>query len=81
VRPDNNIPNNKPDNVILYNKKGRYMIKDVAVPGDRNVIKKEVEKILKHKDLIIEIHRMWSMQAKVIPVITGATGNISKSLT
>ena len=57
------------------------MIKDVAVPGDRNVIKKEVEKILKHKDLIIEIHRMWSMQAKVIPVITGATGNISKSLT
>ena len=29
------------------------MLIDVAVPGDRNVIKKEAEKILKYKDLII----------------------------
>jgi hypothetical protein len=28
------------------------MLIDVTVPGDRNVIKKEAEKILKHKDLI-----------------------------
>ena len=31
------------------------MLIDVAVPGDRNVIKKEAENILKYKDLIIEI--------------------------
>ena len=30
------------------------MLIDVAIPGDRNVIKKEAEKILKHKDLTIE---------------------------
>jgi hypothetical protein len=53
---------------------------DVAIPGDRNVIKREAEKILKYKDLITEIHRTWNVQAKVIPVITGATGTISKSL-
>ena len=53
---------------------------DVAIPGDRNVIKKEAEKILKCKDLIIEIQRMWNVKAKVIPVIIGATGTISKSL-
>jgi hypothetical protein len=29
------------------------MLFDVAIPGDRNVIKKEAEKILKHKDLTI----------------------------
>jgi hypothetical protein len=29
------------------------MLIDVAIPGDRNVIKKEAEKILKHKDLTI----------------------------
>ena len=34
------------------------MLIDVAIPGDRNVIKKEAEKILKHKDLTIEIQRM-----------------------
>jgi hypothetical protein len=29
------------------------MLKDVAIPGDRNLIMKEAEKILKYKDLII----------------------------
>jgi len=53
---------------------------DVAIPADRNVIKTEAEKILEHKDLIIEIQRMWNVKAKVIPVITGATGTIAKSL-
>jgi len=58
------------------------MFTDVAIPGDtdRNVIKKEAEKILKYKDLIIEIQRMRNVTAKVITVITGAIGTISKSL-
>ena len=56
------------------------MLIDVAIPGNRNVIKKEAEKILKYKDLIIEIQRMWNVKSKVIAVITGATGTISKSL-
>jgi hypothetical protein len=43
------------------------------------VIKKEPEKILKHKDLTIEIQCMWNVKTKVIPVIIGATGTISKS--
>jgi hypothetical protein len=48
--------------------------------GDRNVIKNEAEKILKYKDLTTEIQRMWNVKTKVIPVIIGATGTISKSL-
>ena len=55
------------------------MLIDVAISGDRNVIKKETEKILKCKDLTIEIQRMWKVKRKVIPVIIGATGTISKS--
>jgi hypothetical protein len=62
------------------NDKGRCVLIDVAIPGDRNVIKKDAEKILKYKDLIIEIQRMWNVKAKVIPAIIGATGTISKSL-
>jgi hypothetical protein len=55
------------------------MLIDVAIPGDRNVIKKGTEKILKYKDLIIEIQRMWNVKTKMTPVIIGATGTISKS--
>ena len=44
------------------------------------MIKKEAEKILKYKDLTIEIQRMGNVKTKVIPVTIGATGTISKSL-
>jgi len=55
------------------------MLIDVAIPGVRNVIKKEVEKVLKYKDLTIEIERMWNVKTRVIPVTIRATGTISKS--
>ena len=34
------------------------MLIDVGICGDRNVVKKDAEKMLKYKDLIIEIQRM-----------------------
>jgi hypothetical protein len=46
---------------------------------ETNVIKKEAEKILKYKDLTIEIQRMWNVKTRMIPVIIGATGTTSKS--
>jgi len=56
------------------------MLINAAIPGDRNVIKKEAEKILKYKDLIAEIQCICNVEAKVIPVITGVTETISESL-
>jgi hypothetical protein len=79
VQTDRTIPNNKPDIINRDNEKGTCMLIDVANSGERNVIKKEAEKILKYKDLTIEVQRMWNVKTKVIPVITGATGTISKS--
>jgi len=55
------------------------MLINIAISGDRNMIKKEAQNILKYKDLTIEIHRMWNVKTKVIPVTIGATGTISKS--
>ena len=78
VQTDRTVPNNKPDIIIRDNEKGTCVLIDVANSGHRNVIKKEAEKILKYKGLTIEIQRRWNVKSKVIPVIKGATGTISK---
>jgi hypothetical protein len=55
------------------------MLIDVAISGDRNVIPKEAEKILKYKDLTTEIQHTWNVKSRVILVIIGASRIISKS--
>ena len=47
-----------------------------AIIGNRNVIKKGAERILKYKDCTVESERMWTVNTKVIPVIIGATGTV-----
>jgi hypothetical protein len=42
--------------------KGTCLLIDVAISGDRNVIKNEVENILKYKDLTIEIECTWNVK-------------------
>ena len=53
---------------------------DVAIPADRNVVQKEAEKKLKYKRLCTEIKRMWNLKCTIIPVIIGATGIVTRSL-
>jgi hypothetical protein len=79
VQTDRAIPNNKPDVIIRDNEKRTHMLIDVVILGDRNVIKKEAEEILKYKDPTRKIRSMWNVKTKAIPVIIGATGTISKS--
>jgi len=52
----------------------------LKILGERNMIKKEAEKVLKYKNLIIVNQRMWNVKTKMIPVIIRATGTISKSI-
>jgi hypothetical protein len=79
VQTDRTISNDKPDKIIRDNEKGTCMVIDALIPGDRNAINKEAEKILKYKDLITIMQHMWNVKTKVTPVITEATGTISKS--
>ena len=56
------IEGDKPDIIIRDNEKGTCMLINIAISEDRTVIKKETEKILKYKDLTIEIQRMWNVK-------------------
>jgi hypothetical protein len=80
VQNDGNTPDNKPDIIIRDNKKGKCsMLLDVAISGDRNVVKKEAEKILIYTHLTTEIQPMWIVKTKVRPVIKGVAKTISES--
>jgi hypothetical protein len=46
VQTNRTVANNKLDIIVRDDKQGTCMLIDAAVPGDRNVIKREVEKIL-----------------------------------
>jgi len=71
---DNNNNNNKPHIIIRDNEEGTCMLINVTIPGGRNVIKKETDKILTYKDITAEIQRVWNVKVKVIPVTVGRLG-------
>ena len=52
----------------------------MAIPADKEVVQKEAYKKLKYNSLCIEIQRMLNLKRKIIPVITGATGVVTKVL-
>ena len=76
VQTNRTIPNNQPDITIHVNKQETCMLLDAAMPGEKEVIKRGAERILKYKDCMTEIERMWTVNTKVIPVIIGATGTV-----
>ena len=61
-----NILNNKPDIKVRGHEKGEFVLLDIATSGDRNVMKKEAESIIKYQDLTAEIRRIWNVIIKVI---------------
>ena len=80
VHTDREVTANRPDIIIKNKKEKTCTLIDVAIPADRNVVQKEAEKKLKYINLCIEIQRMWNLKCTIIPVITGATGIVTRSL-
>ena len=58
MQTDRTIPNIQPSVRIRDHENGICTLTEVVISGGRNVIKKEAEKILKYKDLAIEIECM-----------------------
>ena len=73
------LEHNKPDIVVVNKETNACLIIDVACPFDTRVIEKEREKITRYEDLKWEIIKIWKCgSVRVIPIVIGALGTISK---
>ena len=54
---------------------------DVAIPQDHNIVSKENEKVNKYIDLASAIRTEHKIKTKVVPLVIGALGSVSKQLT
>ena len=75
-----NVMEARRPNLILVDKKAKSCaVIDLAIPGDCRIHEKEIEKIGKYHNLKRELKRFWSLKkVKVVPVVVGALGSISK---
>ena len=71
----------RPDIVVFDKKERKCTIIDIACLGDSRVESKEKEKKQNYAELRREIKKLWNCkEVKVVPVVIGALGVISKNL-
>ena len=80
IQTDCEIHRRRPDIVVQIKKAKEKNIVDIAVPGDSNVLQKETEKYEKYQNLARKIKRIWKSKGKVVPLVVGAVGSVSKKL-
>ena len=79
IQCDNVMEARRPDLILVDKKEKSCVIIDVAVPGDCRIRQKEIEKVEKYQNLKRGLKRLWSLKkVKVVPVVVGALGCISK---
>ena len=87
IQTDHLIPARRPDLIIINEKKKKKkkkkrtcIIVDFAVPADHRIKQKESEKKDKYLDLARELKKLWNRQVKIIPIVIGAFGTVTKGL-
>ena len=64
--------------MVVVDKEKICKIIDFAIPGDSRIEEKEKDKIEKHQDLGRELQKIWNVKVKIIPLVVGSLGAISK---
>ena len=80
IQCDHVIAARRPDIVVVDKENNEVIIVDIVSPWDHRVFEKEGKKIEKNQDLKREIGKLWDGQQKVVPVVVGALGAVSKRL-
>ena len=67
--------------MVLVDKKERNCkIIDFAVPGDSRIEEKGKDKIEKYQDLGMKLQKIWNVNVKIIPLVVGSLGTITKQV-
>ena len=81
IETDKNVQYNRPDIVIHDTKNRTCQLIDVSVPICRNVVSKTAEKIVKYRNLEIEIQKCWNLtKVSTVPIIIGALGTVCQDI-
>ena len=81
IQTDKVIEHSRPDITLIEKDKRVCTMIEVTCPFDSRVAEREIEKIERYQDLKYEIIRLWNCKkVKIIPVVIGALGTVSKSL-
>ena len=78
IQTDHVIEARRPDLVVVDKKERICKIIDFAVPGDSRIEEKEKDKIEKYQDLGRELQKIWNVKVKIIPLVVGSLGAITK---
>ena len=78
IQTDHVIEARRPDLVVVDKKERSCKIIDFAVPRDSRIEEKEKDKIEKYQDLERELQKIWNVKVKIIPLVIGYLGAISK---
>ena len=78
IQTDYVIEARRPDLIVADKKKRSCKIIDFAVPEDSRIEEKKKDKIEKYQDLERELQKIWNVKVKIIPLVVGSLGTISK---
>ena len=78
IQTDHVIEAQRLDLVVVNKKRKTRKIINFAVPRDSRIDEKEKEKIEKYQGLRRELHKIWDVMLKIIPLVAGSLGAIHK---
>ena len=80
IRTDRTVKYNRPDVILVDKATRKWIMIDIAVPSDFNVVRTEDWKVEKYQDLAFEIRKLHQVETRIIPVVIGALGTVPKRL-
>ena len=78
IQTDHVIDAQRPDLIVVDKKERSCKIIDFAVPEDSRIEEKEKDKIEKYQEFGRDLHKIWNVKVKIIPLVVCSLGAIPK---